>query len=674
MYISTIKIRNFRKLENVVIDFQHDTTVFIGTNNSGKTSTITAIDLFLQKPSFSQYDFSLHNHKKLNDLFESESLPTVEQFEDVFPTMDLWFQVEDSDIHLVSSLLPTLDWQGGDLGVRLRYEIKDISLLRAEYRKAREKVRNKPNLFPKNIIEFLSKHMERYFEIRRYILDPAQKQTVQPQISLGDALDDNPLKDLIKINIINAQRGMNDEVENADQAEKRKLTTLMTNYYSAHLDPNKGEISDEDIKALEELQKATKAFTTNMESNFYPVLTELSKIGYPPFGAPKVTINPQIRAIDGINHSAALQYQTANGLFLPETYNGLGYQNLIFIAFKMIGFRDGWIKYGKMKSSETEISPIHLVLIEEPEAHLHPQAQQVFINRAYDILTDRKCIKDGGLTTQLVVSTHSSHITHECEFKQLRYFKRIIPKDGENPIAEVVNLTHIFDTDKSTERFVSKYIKLTHCDLFFADSAILIEGDAERLLMPHFVKTHKNLVQSHVCILCIGGSHAYKLRSLMEKLCIPTLIITDLDSTHEVVGKNGKTKWEKVESKRNAEQKTSNNTLQKWLPRKETIDELFDVSPQDKTSDDVFPVRVAYQTTEGERTFEDALKNDNDEWIKEIPGDKVEYILNILESEHFEDLHTPQYIEEGLKWLDTIMEDKLNQGIGLQSGENADAE
>ncbi len=672
MHISAIKIRNFRKLENVEIDFSPDTTVFIGANNSGKTSAITVINLFLTNQNLSHYDFSLHNHIKINELFEAEKVPTAKQLESIFPTMDLWFHVENDDIHLVSSLLPTLDWQGGDLGVRLRYEIKDVSKLQSEYRKARDKVKNNPDLFPKSMTDFLSRYIGQHFEMRRYILDPAQKKTIQSQESLGEALGENPLKNLIQVNIINAQRGINDEIGEANQAEKRKLTTLMTNYYSAHLDPNKGEISDEDINALLELQRATEAFTLNMKSNFKPVLDELSKIGYPPFGAPSVTINPQIRATDGISHSNALQYQTENGLALPETYNGLGYQNLIFITFKMIGFRDGWIKYGKMKSSETGIAPVHLVLIEEPEAHLHPQAQQVFINRAYKILTDRSCIKDGNLTTQLLVSTHSSHITHECEFKQLRYFKRIIRSRGENPITEVINLTNIFEKETETERFVARYIKLACCDLFFADSAILIEGDAERILMPHFIAKHQNLAQSHVCVLPIGGSHAYKLKPLMEKLCIPTLIVTDLDSTEKVVGEKNKTIWKAKPSKRNTGQKTCNTTLKNWLPGKESIDDLLDVHLEDKMNTKVFPVCVAYQTKEGERTFEDALKNDNDEWIKTLHGDKVEYILNILESEQFDDLRTPNYIEDGLTWLDDIMNTKLNQSIVVQSVGDAD--
>ena len=108
MHISTIKIRNFRKLENVTIDIHNQTSLFIGANNSGKTSAITAIKLFLSNDNkFLTYDFNLKNHLKINELFDAEPEPNMRAFDDIFPTMDLWFHVEDDDIYRVGQLLPT---------------------------------------------------------------------------------------------------------------------------------------------------------------------------------------------------------------------------------------------------------------------------------------------------------------------------------------------------------------------------------------------------------------------------------------------------------------------------------------------------------------------------------------------------------------------------------------
>jgi len=76
-------------------------------------------------------------------------------------------------------------------------------------------------------------------------------------------------------------------------------------------------------------------------------------------------------------------------------------------------------------------------------------------------------------------------------------------------------------------RFAKRYLKATHCDLFFADGAVLVEGPAERILVPHFVRTRSKydfLKRCYVTWLEIGGSHAHRLSSLIEHLGLNTLI------------------------------------------------------------------------------------------------------------------------------------------------------
>lgn len=71
MRIKKIRIRNFRKLQDVRIDIQHENTVFIGANNSGKTSAMTALRYFLknnENNSFCIYDFTLSNHQRIRDI------------------------------------------------------------------------------------------------------------------------------------------------------------------------------------------------------------------------------------------------------------------------------------------------------------------------------------------------------------------------------------------------------------------------------------------------------------------------------------------------------------------------------------------------------------------------------------------------------------------------------
>ncbi len=91
----------------------------------------------------------------------------------------------------------------------------------------------------------------------------------------------------------------------------------------------------------------------------------------------------------------------------------------------------------------------------------------------------------------MIVSTHSSYIAHELDFTCLRYFRREPAKEkGKIPLATVENLSKTFGEETDTSRFAARYIRSTDCDLFFADAAILVEGSAERMLVPHFIRYH----------------------------------------------------------------------------------------------------------------------------------------------------------------------------------------
>ena len=192
------------------------------------------------------------------------------------------------------------------------------------------------------------------------------------------------------------------------------------------------------------------------------------------------------------------------------------------------------MRVGKQQQRQMRYPAIAFILIEEPEAHLHTQVQQVFIRQAYKVLRKHTNLGDSNAhRTQLVVSTHSSHIAHECDFDHLRYFRRLPAVKPSIPLSSVVNLGTVFGTDVETKRFVTRYIKVTHCDLFFADAAVFVEGPAERILVPFFVRNQPELAPLHECYITwleIGGSHAHRLKPLVEQLGLTTLIITDLDA------------------------------------------------------------------------------------------------------------------------------------------------
>jgi predicted ATP-dependent endonuclease of OLD family len=98
------------------------------------------------------------------------------------------------------------------------------------------------------------------------------------------------------------------------------------------------------------------------------------------------------------------------GRNVPESYNGLGYSNLIYITLQISIFC-------QLFEERIPRSLSHILFIEEPEAHLHPQMQMVFIRKIKEFIRQKEW------NVQVVITTHSSQILSDCEFKCIRYFE-----------------------------------------------------------------------------------------------------------------------------------------------------------------------------------------------------------------------------------------------------------
>src|SRR5690606_2302809 len=140
---------------------------------------------------------------------------------------------------------------------------------------------------------------------------------------------------------------------------------------------------------------------------------------------------------------------------LPEYSIGLGYQNLQSLSYQLVSF-----KAARLKPEKGAPAPIHLVMIEEPEAHLHVQVQRIFSEKAHKLISPTGA-DVSALRSQLLISTHSSHLAHAEDFDRLRYVRRIA-KSAANPMptTEVVNLGQVFGDDKKTRQFAERYFRV----------------------------------------------------------------------------------------------------------------------------------------------------------------------------------------------------------------------
>lgn len=769
MRIEAIEIRNFRKLVSVRLDLSRGTTLLVGANNSGKTSALIALRSFLKDGirAFGKNDLTLSHWHDVNEIGQawvaSDATTTIEPgtWDRLFPSLDVWLEVEDREVHRVSPLIPTLDWTGGLVGVRIALEPEDEVELARSFREVwstshslREQWREKrptgasqtadegdgesgepakPGdlpLWPENLVDFLSRDFHKHMKLRYYVLDPSQLQEpegdaarVQPLPLGADPLPSNPLEHIVRIDEINAQRGLGDVTEPSGDgttrriSETARLSRQLGEYYANHLDPS-DHPDLEDLNALETISVAQRQFDVRLEEAFQIAFNEMATLNYPGVTDPRIRVASKLSASESLDHESAVSFAldiagrpATRDMHLPEGQNGLGYQNLISMVFRLMSFRDRWMRVGKAAKSNHEypIEPIHLVLVEEPEAHLHVQVQQVFAKKAFEVLRKHPDLGDKTvLTTQLVISTHSSHIAHELPFESLRYFRRL--QAGTQvpvPTSAVINVGSIFGSKTETQQFVTRYLRIQHADVFFADALILVEGPAERMLIPHFIeKRHPAVHHAYVTMLEIGGSHAHRLRPLIEALKIPTLVITDIDPQLE--GKSTPTA-------RSVGQKTGNPTLRQWRNQGDDIDILLGALADTKelTGDDQFAVRFAYQvpvTTSLPRantdevlptTFEDALAFENVTYFGTLKGagltkkfketlstsidvtaaasdlhkhlktgNKAELALDVLADPAFDTIAPPQYIEEGLAWLATRL--AKPEALTLEAAEHAD--
>ena len=720
MEICSIRIRNFRRLQEASFTLSAKTTLFVGANNSGKTSAMEAMRKFLikgEQTKFSLNDITVIHRKKINaigEMWVSEEnsvLADLSAWEKIVPSIDIWLSVEKNEFHLVAPIIPTLDWEGGNLGVRLCYFPKDQSMLFEDYRTQYSQARNLEKLKkeraesrkrnsedvefsmpPKDLCDFLDRDLAKYFEIKTYLLDP-QHSVDNQDTDFSTLLDDAfSFSNLIQVDMIPAQRPLS----NPDKADSFSLSRQLLAYFNQHLNTD-NQVPDEDLETLESLIRAQVNYDSVLNARFKGPLTSLQEFfGFPGIADPEISIESNLDERTAFEHNASLHYRIHNGsesLQLPERFNGLGYQNLISIAFRLMSFRDSRLRTGVTKGDD-KIVPLHLVLVEEPEAHLHPQVQQVIINKAYNLLTNEQT-KASWLRTQLVISTHSGHISNEMSFNDIRYFRRKTRNHDQISLSEVINLSDAFGTDTITERFVQRYMQLKHSDLFFADGVIFVEGTAESILVPYFIKqnNYETLSSRYITVIPVGGRYSDKFRPLIEKLGISTLIITDIDPVLNGV------KAQSLERGKGLE--TSNSSLSGWGLEATSFDELLDLDDSKKVFRDM--IRIAYQTPIAvsfpseqdppqeflSGTFEDALiyrnlhtlpnnavkvglmkkiKKELEEMgtkqalndaiytlIKDNSGDKVNFVLDLIyhidTAKKSEQISPPDYIEQGLVWL-----------------------
>lgn len=661
MRLETVSVRNFRLLRRVSINLASDktTTVLVGPNNSGKTSVMDALRLFVgtgqldgQKISF--HDLSQPRHSdfvwignRLKAAADSEKRVEIVRKYSPRLRISLTFSYGDdpADLLAATNLLMDLTPGVNRVSLRIEYMLKNSKQVLDDF-----DARPRKN---QTFAEFIKDNFRNYYARSYFKVSENGKESVE--------LDDAALlKSLLKIDVVPAQRHVDDDDNNNRSA---KLSKLLHDHYTRFykVDDAAGYQAIEDA-----LTVSATDLTQKYGSAFGRLTARLQNFGYPQGQiAPDLRVRAEMSAETIYRDTARIFYanQHTNNqgkveeFELPEKYNGLGYKNLIYIVLQLESFR------AALETAADDRPCVHIIAIEEPEAHLHPQMQTVFISEISKALEG-----DGGTTAQVILSTHSSHIISHSGFNPIRYFRKI----GREVVVKDLSKLQLPSTMPDVLGFLRRYIRLTHCDLFFADKAIFVEGQVERLLLPLMIEGSPkqsgcaDLSSQYISVSEIGGAYAHKFKPIIDFLGIPTLIITDIDSVDE-----NSEKCPVVSG-----QETSNACLREWLPSKKLIAELTACNDDNKTQGNI---RVAYQVAEGDkcgRSFEEAFIYANIAWLAanhaklsatghvvkkavdkglqqsayELSDKlgKVDFALDLMAEPGW---NTPKYIQDGLAWL-----------------------
>lgn len=682
-------------LKEIDIDFEDTLSLVIGKNNSGKTSFLIVLQRFLteSKPDFVFEDFSLEVQQKMLEL-ENKVLK-AEEYNEIALSLKLVISYKQTDnLGAASKLLLDLDSSKTHLVILFEYALayeKYLKLVKdyAEYR---------GKGIERDFQYYVSNNIRKYFDIRIKALEYGNESNFK-------IITNEIVRSIISMETIWAKRDVDNE-----QGKSKSLSVLAGKYYAANVS------SDAEFPELQkQLSETDQSLSGIYQEIFLSIVDEIAQMSYNPKEA-ELSVLSTLSEKKIFQDNTTVKYKHQDTL-LPEDYNGLGYLNLFAIIFDI---RIKLNHLAKKNNDEENPTPLNLLFIEEPEAHTHPQMQYIFINNIKKILKTY-CEELGqDFSLQTIISTHSSHMVSQCDFKDIKYFYRetvtsVKSRSLKSLYSKMVNAK---DDQKKKEqerayRFVKQYVTLNRAELFFADKAVLIEGDTERILFSAMMKKMDDekadliqkledsrteqagkeeilqtepLLSQNISVVEVGAySHIFAV--LLGFLGIKTLIVTDLDCAK--INSKGRA----VECKYSEATTTSNVSI-KFFTGKKNLSDIVALSKKAitlKYNEETLKweisnegnLRLIFQKeTNGyqARSFEDAFLCDNLQFIIDnkdnFAGLKNRNKLESLGNDYFNMAHDcinsktafaldillygglknekwniPLYIKEGLEWL-----------------------
>lgn len=419
MHITTLKIKNFRAIENLELNLNKGLNVLIGENNSGKTSVIDLLRLVFDKGNYP------------NEIYWKETDFRVINSSNEFKPIefDIKFKPDDEKESFCFSELHVVEFDENRNKVDFLEIHGKISLIKTKGENKIKKEywggKDKENRIPWEIWNELNyTYLSPLRDVTRDLKPNNNNLLSKLFLNISELKEDDDYKE--KMSELIKKNFNNEKWEDLLDEGKEKITT--------HL---------RQLNFTDDYQDINIAFSSfEFEDIIKKLILQL------PVDFNMTTEEKQ--------------------LFFNLNQNGLGYNNLIYTST---------IFGDIIQRKEVFEDNFNLLLIEEPEAHLHPQLENTFFKYLQRLEETNEF--------QIIVSSHSPTITAKTELNNIIVMNTV----NNNIFATPLKDTLLKDEDRI---FLKKFLDVTKSQLFFAKGVILVEGISEALLLPVFARLMGN--------------------------------------------------------------------------------------------------------------------------------------------------------------------------------------